>query len=290
MEEALWSGDPAARAAAAALRLGHLRRRRLDARAHAQQRSPASCARRRCPGRASHLRAGDQGRGRRGGARLLGRRACATSWPCAAIRPRVSAPSTSPHPGGYTNAADLVAGLKQIAHFEVSVAGYPRSTPRARRSPPTSTTSRPRSTPAPTASSPSSASTTRTICAFSRRPARAASGRRSCPASCRSTTSSRLQASRGAAAPPCRRGWRAASTASTTIRRPRHLVAAAVATEQVMDLVDQGMQPVPFLHAEPCRPRLRHLPPAGPATACEHGPREPRRPSTHDPASNASPR
>ncbi len=30
-----------------------------------------------------------------------------------------------PHPGGYTNAADLVSGLKKIANFEISVAGYP---------------------------------------------------------------------------------------------------------------------------------------------------------------------
>jgi methylenetetrahydrofolate reductase (NADPH) len=34
-----------------------------------------------------------------------------------------------PHPGGYTNAADLVAGLKRIAPFEVSVAGYPEKHP-----------------------------------------------------------------------------------------------------------------------------------------------------------------
>jgi methylenetetrahydrofolate reductase (NADPH) len=34
-----------------------------------------------------------------------------------------------PHPGGYTNAADLVAGLKKIANFEVSVAGYPEKHP-----------------------------------------------------------------------------------------------------------------------------------------------------------------
>src|SRR5436853_2818545 len=31
----------------------------------------------------------------------------------------------SPHPGGYRNAADLVAGLKQSGNFEVSVAGDP---------------------------------------------------------------------------------------------------------------------------------------------------------------------
>lgn len=34
-----------------------------------------------------------------------------------------------PHPGGYANAADLVAGLKKIANFEISVAGYPEKHP-----------------------------------------------------------------------------------------------------------------------------------------------------------------
>lgn len=34
-----------------------------------------------------------------------------------------------PHPGGYSNAADLVAGLKKIAPFEISVAGYPEKHP-----------------------------------------------------------------------------------------------------------------------------------------------------------------
>ena len=35
----------------------------------------------------------------------------------------------TPHPDGYANAADLVAGLKQIGSFEVSVAGYPEKHP-----------------------------------------------------------------------------------------------------------------------------------------------------------------
>ncbi len=35
----------------------------------------------------------------------------------------------TPTPGGYANAADLVAGLKRIANFEVSVAGYPEKHP-----------------------------------------------------------------------------------------------------------------------------------------------------------------
>lgn len=37
--------------------------------------------------------------------------------------------SYQPHPGGYRNAADLVAGLKRIGNFEVSVGGYPEKHP-----------------------------------------------------------------------------------------------------------------------------------------------------------------
>ena len=34
-----------------------------------------------------------------------------------------------PHPGGYANAAELVAGLKAIGDFEISVGGYPEKHP-----------------------------------------------------------------------------------------------------------------------------------------------------------------
>lgn len=37
--------------------------------------------------------------------------------------------SYQPHPGGYQNAADLTAGLKKIGNFEISVAGYPEKHP-----------------------------------------------------------------------------------------------------------------------------------------------------------------
>ncbi|MGH6630565.1 MAG: methylenetetrahydrofolate reductase [NAD(P)H], partial [Burkholderiales bacterium] len=37
-----------------------------------------------------------------------------------------------PHPGGYRYAADLVAGLKRVADFEISVAAYPEVHPEAR--------------------------------------------------------------------------------------------------------------------------------------------------------------
>ena len=35
----------------------------------------------------------------------------------------------APHPGGYANAADLIAGLRSIADFEISVAAYPEMHP-----------------------------------------------------------------------------------------------------------------------------------------------------------------
>ncbi|MBS0521683.1 MAG: methylenetetrahydrofolate reductase [NAD(P)H] [Proteobacteria bacterium] len=35
----------------------------------------------------------------------------------------------TPHPGGYANAAELVAGLKKIAPFQISVAAYPEKHP-----------------------------------------------------------------------------------------------------------------------------------------------------------------
>ena len=64
-----------------------------------------------------------------------------------------------PHPGGYANAAALVAGLKKIGDFQISVAGYPEKHPEfGRASMPTSITSSARSMPAPTAASPSSSS------------------------------------------------------------------------------------------------------------------------------------
>lgn len=38
----------------------------------------------------------------------------------------------APHPGGYAYASDLVAGLKRIADFEISVAAYPECHPQSR--------------------------------------------------------------------------------------------------------------------------------------------------------------
>jgi methylenetetrahydrofolate reductase (NADPH) len=46
--------------------------------------------------------------------------------------PPGGAQNYDPHPGGYSYAADLVAGLKNVADFEISVAAYPETHPEAR--------------------------------------------------------------------------------------------------------------------------------------------------------------
>jgi methylenetetrahydrofolate reductase (NADPH) len=48
-----------------------------------------------------------------------------------AVGVATAAPRYMPHPAGYAYAADLVAGLKRIGNFEVSVAAYPETHPEA---------------------------------------------------------------------------------------------------------------------------------------------------------------
>ena len=45
--------------------------------------------------------------------------------------PPVGASRYAPHPAGYARAADLVAGLRRVADFEISVAAYPEGHPEA---------------------------------------------------------------------------------------------------------------------------------------------------------------
>jgi methylenetetrahydrofolate reductase (NADPH) len=45
--------------------------------------------------------------------------------------PPAGAAGYTPHPGGYAYAADLVAGLRKVADFEISVAAYPEPHPAA---------------------------------------------------------------------------------------------------------------------------------------------------------------
>ncbi|WP_207476957.1 methylenetetrahydrofolate reductase [Arenibaculum pallidiluteum] len=44
----------------------------------------------------------------------------------------LSGAAYEPHPGGYAYACDLVAGLRRVADFEISVAAYPETHPQAR--------------------------------------------------------------------------------------------------------------------------------------------------------------
>ena len=118
---------PPAGAAGAGIRLGHLRRRRQHPGAHARdggahrRARPASCRPPISPASARPARRWTRWRA------ATGTPASATSSRCAATCP--AAAGMQPHPGGYAYAADLVAGLKRVADFEISVAAYPETHP-----------------------------------------------------------------------------------------------------------------------------------------------------------------
>ena len=119
MAETLVGVDQDARAAAAALRLGHLRRRRLDPRAHPRDRRADPQGNLADAGRAPDLRRRERATRSTTSRANIGSSACATSSRCAATRPK---PGTKyqPHPDGYRDAAELVAGLKTgraVRHF-----------------------------------------------------------------------------------------------------------------------------------------------------------------------------
>ena len=193
--ETLWALDPDPRAAPAALRLGHLWRGRLDPRAHPRDGRADPQGNRADAGRAPDLRRRDARGSRRDRARLLGRSAFATSSRCAATR-RSPARAIAPHPGGYANAAELVAGLKAIAPFDISVAAYPEIHPdSAIAARPISIISSARSMPAPTARSPNSSSRPTASSASRTKSRRPEWTSRSCRESCRSRTSPRPAAS-----------------------------------------------------------------------------------------------
>ena len=61
---------------------------------------------------------------------LLGRRYPPYRCACAVIRRRAAGP-IEPQPDGFAYAADLVAALRRVADFEISVAAYPEGHPQA---------------------------------------------------------------------------------------------------------------------------------------------------------------
>ena len=147
----------------------------------------------------------------------------------------------APHPDGYRNAADLVAGIRRRSDVEVSVSAYPEMHPHSPTVEADLDCSPPRSTPAPPARSPRSSSRTISPSAISTGCAPAASTSPSCPASCRCTTSSRPRFSPRAAARRCRTGWPERFDGLDDDAATRKLIAAAVAAEQVLDWSSNGV-------------------------------------------------
>ena len=113
-------------AAAAGFRVGHLRGRWDDARAHPRD-GHADCTRDGADAsRTSHMRGRNKWRSRRCRPPVLGCRDTALRGD-----PPEAAATYSPTAGGYAYAADLVAGLRKVADFEISVAAYPEVHPDA---------------------------------------------------------------------------------------------------------------------------------------------------------------
>ena len=124
-------GDRAPRAARAELRLGDLRRGRLDARAHPRHRRAARQGDAAQARRASDLRRGEPRGDRRGDARLRRAPAFATSSRCAAIRRAASTRPMSRRPTATSRPTTLVSAIKAIGDFEVSVSAYPEKHPQS---------------------------------------------------------------------------------------------------------------------------------------------------------------
>ena len=156
--------------------------------------------------------------------------------------PAASAQPTRRIPAAIANAAELVAGIKRIARFRglgLRLSGEASGQPDGRQ--PTSTCSRPRSTPARRARSPSSSSTTTSTSAISTACARAGIDIPIVPGilpvqNFKQTTN--FAARCGASVP----AWLAERfDGLDDDPATRRLVAAAVAAEQVLDLVDRGV-------------------------------------------------
>ena len=265
MEKTLWESIDRLAPLDAELRVGDLRRRRLDARAHARDRQAHPRRDRADAGRASHLRGGDLRRDRRGGPRLLrgGRAPHRGAARRSARRRRRALRAASRRlpqrrrPGRRHQAHRRLRGLGLGLSGEAS--GQPDRRGRHRHA--ASQGRRRRDA----ARSPSSSSRTTSTSAISTACARAASTSRSCRASCRCRTSSRRRIS------PARCG---ASVPDWLAERfdgldddpaTRKLIAAAVAAEQVLDLVDRGVTDFHFYTMNRADLVLRDLPPARPA-------------------------
>ena len=119
----------AAGATGSEVRVGHLRGRRRHTPTYPRHGDPHRARDLLGAGGAPDLRGCDAGGCRRGGTT-----ACWEAGIRHIVALRGDAPpgeTYQPHPNGYPYAVDLVAGLKRIAPFEISVAAYPEVHPQA---------------------------------------------------------------------------------------------------------------------------------------------------------------
>ena len=176
---------------------------------------------------------------------IIAPRECATSWRCAEIRSAVLVNAMRLTPAAIAMALHLVAGIKRIADIESRCRPIPRSTPTARPLKPTSTCSRPRSMRAQRVRLHSSFLRTIAISLISIGCAPAGSPR--CP-SCRILPVQNFKQTKAFAAllRRFRPDWLAQRFEGLHDVATRKLIAAAVAAEQVLDLVDAGSPTLTF--------------------------------------------
>jgi methylenetetrahydrofolate reductase (NADPH) len=151
-----------------------------------------------------------------------------------------------PRADGYAYAADLVAGLKDIADFEISVAAYPERHPESPSLQADLDNLKRKIDAARRARSRSSSSRPTPIAASWKTPARPASPSRSCRASCRSPISARSANSRRPAVLPCRPGMGGLFEGLDDEPDTRHLVAATVAVKLCEKLQENGVEDFHF--------------------------------------------
>ena len=144
--------------------------------------------------------------------------------------------------GGYRDAAELVAGLKKVAPFDISVAAYPEVHPDSSSRSFDIENLSARWTPAPIARSPSSSSRPTASSASGTRLRRPASTSRSCPASCPCRTSPRRAASPTPAAPAIPEWLDDLFEGLDDLPSARQLIAATVAAELCGQLYAGGVR------------------------------------------------
>ena len=183
----------------------------------------------------------------------------------------------APHPGGYQNAADLVA--RHQAHrgdFEVSVSAYPEKHPDSPTVDADIDMLKAKVDAGASARDHAVLLRERSLLPLSRPRARARHrypDRAGHPAGAELQGGDRISPRAPAPSVPA---WLAERFHGLdNDPATRKLIAAAVAAEQVLDLVDRGVTTFPFLHHEPRRSRLRDLPPAGPAAGGRRKPPDP---------------